>query len=52
MERSKEEVNKILDICSDAAEEGTAFPGMSYEDGVKYALEWMTCSDCPPPLKE
>lgn len=35
------EINTVLDACSDAMENGTAYPGMSYEDGLREGIEWM-----------
>lgn len=39
--RSDEEINYLLERCTDAAETGTNFRGMSYEEGIKVALEWL-----------
>jgi hypothetical protein len=35
------EVNAVLDRCSDSMDEESRYPGMSYEDGVRAAIEWM-----------
>jgi hypothetical protein len=44
--RTEEEIEKILDICSDAKQEGsTRYPGMDYEDGVAAAIRWLTDKD-------
>lgn len=37
-----EEVNDVLNQCADSEEEGASrWPGMSYEQGVKAAIEWL-----------
>lgn len=40
IERTEEEIIEVLNECSDAEENGSLYPGMSYEQGVKNALEW------------
>jgi len=37
---TEQEINTVLDKCADGME-GSAYPGMSYEDGVKYAIDWV-----------
>lgn len=48
--RSEQEIYQLLDQCSEAEAMSTSkFPGMSYEQGVKEAIEWLTGdSDCYP----
>lgn len=37
-----DEVNDVIDKCSEISNEvGTIYPGMSYEDGVAAALNWV-----------
>ena len=38
---SEEVINDVLDKCSDAAENGSAYPGMTYEEGLKDAILWL-----------
>lgn len=38
---SQEEINDVLAGCDNAEELGSSFPGMTYEQGVKYAVLWM-----------
>lgn len=38
---SEKEVYEVLDKCSEASENGSAYPGMSYEDGLRDAINWM-----------
>ncbi len=36
------EMDEVLDWCQDAENDGNSkFPGMSYEQGVMYAILWM-----------
>lgn len=37
-----EEINDLLNKCSDAEENGSDLPGMTYEEGIKNALMWAT----------
>jgi len=38
--RTKDEMYDQIDIATEKQESGEGFSGMSYEDGVKAALEW------------
>lgn len=38
---SKDEVDDVLDQCVAAEQNGSAYPGMSYEQGVDAAIRWM-----------
>ena len=41
--RTDEEINALLNECSEAEEFGkTKFRGMTYEQGIKAAIEWLT----------
>lgn len=42
LERTDEEINSQIDLASDAIEKGGERPFMTYEDGVKDALLWVT----------
>ena len=40
--RTSEEIDELLNQCSESEETGHAhFPSMSYEQGVKAAIEWL-----------
>ena len=45
--RYEKEIEEVLSRVDIASEDGSAYPGMSYEDGVKYAIEWMLSTDAP-----
>lgn len=43
--RTEKEINQLLKECVEAEEmETTKFPGMTYEQGLKEAIEWL-CGD-------
>lgn len=45
-------IQNVIDRCSDAERNGvTEYPSMSYEDGVKAALEWIAGYTETPPLE-
>ena len=48
---SHEEIEEAISKCSQAGEEGSRFPGMSYEEGVRYAIEWLE-EDGPNPFED
>lgn len=42
MKRTDHEINELLDRCVDAEVTGeSTYPGMSYEQGIKAAIEWL-----------
>jgi len=42
MNRTEEEINDVLNRCIESEETGVSqWPGMTYEQGVKAALEWV-----------
>jgi len=42
VKQSENEVNRVLNQCSEAQEMGESIaPGMSYEDGIKAGIEWL-----------
>jgi len=50
--KTKEEIYKQIDKAMEAINEGGKFNGMSYEDGVKYALEWVCGDSDEEPMPE
>lgn len=46
--RTEREIEKLIDRAAKAAEVGSKFPGMSYEEGVIAALEWALGDDIDP----
>lgn len=51
--RSEQEIWDLLNQCSESENEGSSkYPGMSYEQGVKVAIEWITGDIEDHPLNE
>ncbi len=50
--RSEEEIDDVLDDCLKAEDDGSRFPGASYESGVRYAIEWLIGLGDTHPLDE
>lgn len=48
--RTEKEINQLLNECDEAEDMGTTkFPGMTYEQGIKEAIEWLSGdSNCYP----
>ena len=48
--RTDQDIDDVLQQCSDAEnEDKTEFPNMTYEQGVKAAINWVTgCTECHP----
>ena len=38
---TKTRIDCALNVCAKALEEGSAYRGMSYEDGVEAAIRWL-----------
>lgn len=48
-----EQIDDVLNICVEAEESGhTSYPGMSYEQGVQAAIQWMRGDTTDAPLGE
>lgn len=42
MKPNEEEINEVINQCVESEEEGASrWPGMTYEQGVKAAIEWL-----------
>ena len=41
IKRTEEELYRVLDWAMTGKNEGSRFPGMSYEDGIIYTLDWI-----------
>ena len=40
--REDSEINEILNWAAKGEDEGSKFPGMSFEQGVRAGIEWIT----------
>lgn len=46
--RSENEINQLLNRCVESEESGISeFPGMTYEQGIKAAIEYLEGGDYP-----
>lgn len=50
--KDKNEINDQIDKANEGVNEGSKFPGMSYEEGVVSALEWVMSNDNPAPMDD
>ena len=51
--RSDEEIGKLLDQCVEQESKGgSKYLGMTYEQGIKEAIDWLTDKDRGHPLDE
>lgn len=52
IERRAEEIDEQLNRAFEAEASGSNYPGMSYEQGVKYAIDWITGQSEEEPIPE
>jgi len=51
--RSPKVIDELLNMCSEQENEGgSKFPGMSYEQGIQVAINWLTEKNEPHPLED
>ena len=50
--RTEQEKHEMIDRANDAINDGITYPGMSYEDGVKAALQWEMGITDEEPMEE
>lgn len=51
--RTEQEIWDLLNQCADSVETGISnYPGMSYEQGIKAAIEWITGDVNDHPINE
>jgi len=50
--RSSSEIFEQIDRTFSAIESGTSYPGMSYEEGVRAALEWVSGDSDELPMED
>lgn len=49
--RSDDEVHEVMDWVDSGIENGSHFPGMSYEDGMRAMFDWLTLSEAESPTE-
>jgi hypothetical protein len=51
--RTDKEIDEQLNVASEHINDGTvAWPGMSYEQGVQNALDWVLGNNDDPPMDD
>ena len=50
--RTQDEVDGQLNLAAEGVDNGSRWPGMSYEQGVEAALRWMTGQTEDKPMEE
>lgn len=53
IERTDDEIDEVINKCCDSEDDGkSAWPAMSYEQGVKAALLWVTGQHNDNPMED
>lgn len=50
--RTPREIEVLQNTAIQEAENGTGYPGESYENGIVATLEWLTNEDAPYPFED
>ena len=50
--RTQEETDEQLNLATEGVDNGSRWPGMSYEQGVEAAIRWMTGQTDDKPMEE
>ena len=51
--RRPEVIDELLNMCAEQEDEGgSKFPGMTYEQGVKAAIDWLTEENGVHPIED
>lgn len=50
--RTNAEINEQISRATDAAAHGSQYPGMSYEEGVRCALDWVIGESDDLPMED
>ena len=48
--RDEDEIQDMADRAADAAYKATRYPGMTYEEGVRAALDWVLGGEDEPAI--
>lgn len=52
LKRTKKEIEDLDSQAIEAMEHGSKYPGMSYEEGIRAALDWLFDRDQPHPFED
>lgn len=50
--RTQDEIDKQLNLANEGIDEGTKYPGMSYEEGIQAMYDWLTGFIDNAPMEE
>lgn len=50
--RTQKEIDDVLNKAADGMDDGSKWPGMSYEQGVDAAIRWLTGESEDNPMDE
>lgn len=50
--RDEQEIQDMADEATSAAYKASKYPGMSYEEGIHAALDWVLDETMPSPLED
>ena len=50
--RTQTEIDKQLNLVMEGIDEGSKYPGMSYEDGILAMYDWLTGQSDDAPMEE
>ena len=50
--RNDDEIDEVVGKCADAMNEGSKYPGLSYEEGVLAMLYWLTGASGDNPMED
>ena len=50
--RTQTEIDAVIDACDDFLVEGSKYPDMTYEEGVRAAIDWLLEKDAAHPIEE
>jgi len=42
IKRTQKEIDEVMNWASEGIDEGSKFHGMSYEEGIRDAIDWIT----------
>lgn len=52
IKRTEDEINAQLNKAAEGVNDGSAYPGMSYEDGITAFWDWVTGQTDEPPFED
>ena len=50
--RTSSEINEQIDLANEGIDQGSKFPGMSYEEGIKNTIDWLYGNIEEPPMED